>query len=208
MAQKIFITGTQLFVTQTGQADYQLTAADVRYQDNNDNSVLLSDRMDLYPSLSLDVANITDANDVAYNITTLTDFLNTETGKSNAATGVTTVGVTQLKDEFKTILDLGDVSGTVNIDWSLAIKFKMNLTGNVTFTFSNFTAYEEVKIQALEIKSNSNTNVITWATGQIAADFDSAPIDFDLTTTRNFVSIRNLDSTTPVFESSNKVILV
>ena len=109
---------------------------------------------------------------------------------------------------FTTITDLGDVSGTVNIDWSLAVKFKLNLTGNTTLTFSNFTAYEETKIQALEVTANASNRILEFPAGVVLADISDTPVNFDLTTTRNYLSFRNLDSSEPFFQTANYVKII
>ena len=109
---------------------------------------------------------------------------------------------------FTTITDLGDVSGTVNIDWSLAVKFKLNLTGNTTLTFSNFTAYEETKIQALEVTANASNRILAFPAGVVLADISDTPVNFALTTTRNYLSFRNLDSSEPFFQTANYVKII
>jgi len=50
--------------------------------------------------------------------------------------GANTVGVTELKRELKGVVDLGDVSGTLTIDFSQDIIYKFNMTADTTLAFT------------------------------------------------------------------------
>ena len=109
--------------------------------------------------------------------------------------------------EFNAVVDLGNVSGNVTIDWDTAIKYKMRLIGNTTLVFSNFAAYEGIKVQELEIYSDSNAYTLTFPSGVDLDDISRTPIDFALTTTGNHLSFRVLNST-PYFQTANYVKIV
>tara|TARA_R110000851_G_scaffold291477_3_gene445872 strand:+ start:459 stop:1469 length:1011 start_codon:yes stop_codon:yes gene_type:complete len=115
-------------------------------------------------------------------------------------TDITAIETTLLNNQtaFEAIKDLGDVSGTVDIDWSLAVKYKMNLTNNITLTFSNYSNYEETKVQGLEITSNG-AYVVTFPVGVDPIEID--PI-LDMTKT-NYPSFRYLGNT--LFQSQNYI---
>ena len=116
------------------------------------------------------------------------------------------VGVVELKDAFTKITDLGDVSGTVNIDWALAGRYLMNLTGNITLTMTNYSDYAVAKVQDMFITSSGTGYTITWQTGVDVTDFDAVPIDFSASTIVNHISCRCLNPTTPKFQMSNYLI--
>lgn len=99
---------------------------------------------------------------------------------------------------FTTIVDLNDVSGVVDIDWSLGVKFKMNVIGNTTLTFSNYAAYEEVKAQRLEITFD-DTYTVTFPTGVEASEIDPS-LDTDKTNYPSFIYLGNT-----LFQASNYV---
>jgi len=114
------------------------------------------------------------------------------------AAGVADNSVTaaKLAPAFKTIIDLGDVSGTVNLDFSLAVKYKLNMTANITLTFSNVTDYVGVKTQQLEVTSNSDTYTLFYPVGVDAAN---ELTDVDLLKTNYFTFFPH---TATVFQSS------
>jgi precorrin-6B methylase 2 len=60
-----------------------------------------------------------------------------------------------LSNAFTDIVDLGGVTGAVSIDWSLGVKHKVNLTGNVTITQTNYAAFEGQKVQEIQITSST-----------------------------------------------------
>jgi hypothetical protein len=109
--------------------------------------------------------------------------------------------------QFNAIVDLGDVSGAITIDWNDAIKHKMNITGNSTITFTNFAAYEGIKVQELQIKSSSPSNTITWSNGVDISLLEGDTIDFSSTGKVNNISVRLLRTEAPdgVFQISNLV---
>lgn len=90
---------------------------------------------------------------------------------------------------FTAIVDLGDVSGTVTIDWDTAIKHKLNLIGNTTLVFTNFAAYEESKVNALQLTSNSDAYTLTFPAGINLDDIEGNEIDLNVT---NHLSFRYL----------------
>ena len=116
------------------------------------------------------------------------------------------IDVLELDHPFKTEIDLGSVSGAVTIDWSEAGRYKLNLTGNVTITMTNYSAYAVSKIQDIFIKSSGTGYTITWQSGVDVTDFTAVPIDFSLTTIVNHISVRCLNATTPNFQMSNYLI--
>lgn len=149
-----------------------------------------------------DPSSISNWTDITNNGVSITDdetSTSTETVPSSLA-----LSKVNTKSRYFSVVDLGDVTGTVNLDWNLAIKFKMNLTGNVTFTYSNLE--EETKIQGLEITSSSPTNTITWGSQVDLTEFDLNPIDFSTTTTKNFISMRYLGNLSGIdFQVANLV---
>ncbi len=57
--------------------------------------------------------------------------------------------------------NLGNLTGTINIDWSLGTQFYGTLTGNTTFTFSNAPAGgQTIVIRVLQ--TGTNTYTVTW----------------------------------------------
>ena len=102
------------------------------------------------------------------------------------------------------IVDLGSVSGTVNIDWSLGIKYRMTLTAATTINQTNFLPYEGQKVQELEITISNPATVITWGTGVDPADFTDA---IDVAGLVNNVSLRLLrpNGVDGIFQSENLV---
>lgn len=109
--------------------------------------------------------------------------------------------------QFNDVLDLENISGAITIDWNDAIKHKMNITGNSTITFTNFAAYEGIKVQELQIKSSSPSNTITWSNGVDISLLEGDTIDFSSTGKVNNISVRLLRRETPdgVFQISNLV---
>jgi hypothetical protein len=106
-----------------------------------------------------------------------------------------------LNTAFTDIVDLGGVTGSVSIDWSLGVKHKLNLTGNVTITQTNYAAFEGQKVQEIQITSSDPSYTITWVDVD-PLDFTDA-IDFATGTTYNNVSVRLLRSN--IFQSNNLV---
>jgi len=106
-----------------------------------------------------------------------------------------------LNNAFTDIVDLGSVTGAVSIDWSLGVKHKLNLTGNITITQTNYAAFEGQKVQEIQITSSSPSYTITWVDVD-PLDFTDA-IDFTTGTTYNNVSVRLLRSN--IFQSNNFV---
>jgi len=109
-------------------------------------------------------------------------------------TGLTSgsVGIVELKSELKAGTDLGSVSGTVNIDCSLGIHYKMVMTGAITsLTFSNYST-QQYKTITLEITGNYTITKPTTVKGDWTA--------FDGTKT-NQIQIYLFNVTTPVFSS-------
>jgi hypothetical protein len=102
---------------------------------------------------------------------------------------------------YRTIVNLGNVAGVVNIDWNLGVKHKLNLTGNITISQVNFADYEGQKVQELEITSSSPAHTITWSL--ITPSEFSAAINFATASTFNNVSIRLLRNN--IFQSNNLV---
>ncbi|SFS30851.1 hyaluronate lyase N-terminal domain-containing protein [Lutibacter maritimus] len=126
-----------------------------------------------------------------------------DSGSAAGLLPINSVGYAELKPAFKTIIDLGNVSGTVNLDWSLAVRYKLHLIGNVTLTMTKYADYAGAKVQDLHISSSSPSNVITWQTGVNVADFDDVPIDFTTSGIVNYISAQCLNGTTPIFRMSN-----
>jgi len=106
-----------------------------------------------------------------------------------------------LNNAFTDIVDLGGVTGSVSIDWSLGVKHKLNLTGNITITQTNYAAFEGQKVQEIQITSSSPSYTITWVDVD-PLDFTDT-IDFTTGTTHNNVSVRLLRSN--IFQSNNLV---
>jgi hypothetical protein len=102
---------------------------------------------------------------------------------------------------YQSIVNLGDVTGAVSINWNLGVKHKLNLTGNITITQLNFADYEGQKVQELEITSSDPAHTITWVSVN-PADFTDA-IDFNEPFRFNNVSIRLLRGS--IFQSNNLV---
>ena len=109
--------------------------------------------------------------------------------------------VPELNAAFTDIVDLGGVTGAVSIDWSLGVKHKLNLTGSVTITQTNYAAFEGQKVQEIQITSSDPSYTITWVDVD-PLDFTDA-IDFATSTTYNNVSVRLLRSN--IFQSNNFV---
>jgi hypothetical protein len=65
----------------------------------------------------------------------------THTGEVTGATALTiasgVVDIDNLAVELKATTALGNVSGTVNINWALGIQYNLTMTGATTLTFSN-----------------------------------------------------------------------
>lgn len=102
------------------------------------------------------------------------------------------VGIVELKSELKAGTNLGSVSGTVNIDCSLGIHYKMVMTGAITsLTFSNYST-QQYKTITLEITGNYTITKPTTVKGDWTA--------FDGTKT-NQIQIYLFNVTTPVFSS-------
>jgi hypothetical protein len=119
---------------------------------------------------------------------------------------ITSVVITPslLSNDLKKIIDLGDVSGSIDLDWSLAIKYRMNLVGDTIINQLNFLPYEGVKIQEIEMKSNDPNFSISWNQGVQPQDF-TQPIEFTTGAMVNNVSIRLLrpNGVNGYFQSDN-----
>ena len=102
---------------------------------------------------------------------------------------------------FTNIVNLGNVTGSVSIDWALGVKHTLNLSGNVTITQTNYAAFEGQKVQEIQITSSSPSYTVTWVDVN-PADFTDI-IDFTTGTTYNNVSVRLLRSN--IFQSNNFV---
>jgi len=102
---------------------------------------------------------------------------------------------------FTDIVDLGNVTGAVSINWGLGVKHKLNLSGNITITQTNYASFEGQKVQEIQITSSDPSYTITWVDVD-PADFTDA-IDFTTSTTYNNVSVRLLRSN--IFQSNNFV---
>tara|TARA_R110002167_G_scaffold90719_3_gene244265 strand:- start:3984 stop:5204 length:1221 start_codon:yes stop_codon:yes gene_type:complete len=210
-----FISGTGGPITTSGSLTYDLSAtgtADATTFLRGDNTWVnivggVSSVNGQVGIVVLDTDDITEGSTNLYYSNTLVSA-NSNVVLNTAKVGVQPdiIGVTELKAPFKTIIDIGNVSGAVVIDWSLAIKYKMNLTANITLSFTNITAYEEIKIQGLQITSNNSGYTVTFPTGVNILDIVNTPLDFNLSTTKNFMSIRNLDSALPLFQIANYVV--
>jgi hypothetical protein len=109
--------------------------------------------------------------------------------------------IPDLNVAFTDIVDLGGVTGAVSIDWSLGVKHKLNLTGSVTITQTNYAGYEGQKVQEIQITSSDPSYTITWVDVD-PLDFTDA-IDFTTSTTYNNISVRLLRSN--IFQSNNFV---
>jgi hypothetical protein len=59
-------------------------------------------------------------------------------------------------------VNLGNLTGTINIDWSQGQMFYGTLTGNTTFTFSNATSGQTIIIDVAQ--TGTNTFTVTWPT--------------------------------------------
>jgi hypothetical protein len=104
-----------------------------------------------------------------------------------------TVGIVQLKPELKVGTDLGDVGSVVNIDCSLGIHFKMNMTSAMTsLTFSNYST-QQYKTITLEITGNFTIAQPATVEGDWTA--------YDGTLT-NQIQIYLFNVTAPVFSSA------
>ena len=102
------------------------------------------------------------------------------------------IDIDNLATALKGYTDLGNVSGTVNIDCSLGIHFKMVMTAAITsLTFTNFST-EQFKTITLEITGNFTIAQPTTVKGDWTG--------FDGTLT-NQIQIYLFDVTTPVFSS-------
>lgn len=110
---------------------------------------------------------------------------------------------------FFNIINLGDVSGTVNLDWDLAVLYKANLIGTTTLTFTNAEKYQGTKTQQLQLTSNA-AFAVNMPSGVLVSDFNdkSDPINFDLPTTTNDLSFRTLDALGSNYESRNRVTII
>lgn len=120
----------------------------------------------------------------------------THTGEVTGTTALTiaseVVDIDNLKAELKTTTDLGSVSGTVNIDCSLGIHFKMVLTGAITsLTFSNYSTQQNKTI-TIELTGNFTIAQPTTVKGDWAG--------YDGTKT-NQIQIYLFNVATPVFSS-------
>ena len=120
----------------------------------------------------------------------------THTGEVTGATALTiasgVVDIDNLKSELKTTTDLGSVSGTVNIDCSLGIHFKMVLTGAITsLTFTNYSTQQNKTI-TLELTGNFTIAQPTTVKGDWTAYSG---------TKTNQIQIYLFNVTTPVFSS-------
>jgi hypothetical protein len=102
---------------------------------------------------------------------------------------------------FRVIVDLGNVSDVVNIDWHLGVKHKLNLTRNTVINQLNYEGYEGQKVQELEITSSSPAHRITWNLVDVSEFADA--ISFATASTFNNVSIRLLRNN--IFQSNNLV---
>jgi hypothetical protein len=102
---------------------------------------------------------------------------------------------------FRVIVDLGNVSDVVNIDWHLGVKYKLNLTRNTVLNQLNYEGYEGQKVQELEITSSSPAHTITW--NLITPSEFTDAISFATDSTFNNVSIRLLRGI--IFQSNNLV---
>ncbi len=115
----------------------------------------------------------------------------TGSGALTIASGV--VDLDNLAVELKATTNLGNVSGTVNINCILGVHFKMVMTGAITsLTFSNYSTQQNKTI-TLEITGNFTIAQPTFVKGDWTT--------FDGTKT-NQIQIYLLDTTTTVFSSA------
>ena len=119
------------------------------------------------------------------------DTIESNVTTNNAKVGVTSssIGIVELKPELKATVDLGSVSGVVNIDCSLGVQFDMVMTAATSLTFSNI---QQGKTITLVVTGNFTLSHPASVKGDWS-DFDGA-----LT---NQIQIYCLDSISPVFSS-------
>jgi len=114
-------------------------------------------------------------------------------GASTTTPSINSVGYAELKRELKGVVDLGDVSGTLTIDFSQDIIYKFNMTADTTLAF---TTGSLVAGKSIELIYTGNF-ILTHPTGFKADQLTG----FDGTLT-NYETIYCPDATTPIFKAS------
>jgi hypothetical protein len=102
---------------------------------------------------------------------------------ANGGTGATTAAGAETNIQPAPV-NLGNLTGTINIDWSGSNNFYGVLTGNTTFTFSNATAGKFITVDVAQ--TGTNTFTVTWPTmkwpGGAAPTMTTGAATSDITT--------------------------
>lgn len=88
-------------------------------------------------------------------------------------------------------VNLGNLTGTININWSLGQMFYGTLTGNTTFTFSGATSGQTIVVDVAQTGTNSYT--VTWPSAKWAGG--TAPTMTAGAATSDVTTILNLAGT-------------
>ena len=107
------------------------------------------------------------------------------TGSGALTIASNVVDIDNLAAELKATTALGNVSGTVNINWALGVQYNLNMTAATTLTFSNMM---QGKTITLIVTGNFTLTLPTSVKGDITG--------FDGTKT-NQIQLYCFDSTTP-----------
>lgn len=88
-------------------------------------------------------------------------------------------------------VNLGNCTGTINIDWSLGQTFRGVLTGSTTFTFSNASEGQTITVDVAQ--TGTNTFTVTWPTMKwptgVAPTMTTGAATSDITTIIDFNSV-------------------
>jgi hypothetical protein len=115
----------------------------------------------------------------------------TQTAADNSTKVATTAYADRAARNQSASVNLGNLTGTINIDWSAGTTFRGVLTGNTTFTFSNGTDGQTIIVDVAQ--TGTNTFTVTWPTmkwsGGVAPTMTTGAATDDITTIVDFNAV-------------------
>lgn len=130
-------------------------------------------------SVSGSVATLSSVTALPSNITATT-----QTATDNSTKVATTAYADRAARVQTASVNLGNLTGTINIDWSAGTTFRGVLTGNTTFTFSNGTDGQTIIVDVAQ--TGTNTFTVTWPSmkwpGGVAPTMTTGAATSDITT--------------------------
>lgn len=115
----------------------------------------------------------------------------TQSVRDNSTKGASTAYADRAALVGNASVSLGNLTGTINIDWSTGNTFRGTLTGNTTFTFSNATDGQTIVVDVAQ--TGTNTFTVTWPSakwvGGTAPTMTTGAATDDITTFVDFNAV-------------------